>query len=71
MKLIYNGQLVEQGDSNCSSTGWLYGQGIFETIRTVDGKPWAMSRHMRRAINSARRMNMRLPGEELIRDCVA
>ena len=71
MKLIYNGQLVEQGDANCSSTGWLDGQGIFETIRTVDGKPWAMSRHMRRAINSARKMNLRLPGEELIRDCVA
>jgi len=71
MKVIYNGQLVEQGDSKCSPTGWLDGHGIFETIRTVDSKAWAMSRHMRRAINSARRIKLRLPGEELLRDCVA
>jgi branched-chain amino acid aminotransferase len=68
--VVCNGQLVAVEDSMCSLSGWLEGQGIFETIRTIDGFPWAMSRHMRRAINSAKKLAMRLPDEELIRSSI-
>jgi len=52
------------------SAGWPSGTGIFETIKTVDGQPWALSRHMRRALNSARRNDQPFPNEEMIRDAV-
>jgi branched-chain amino acid aminotransferase len=70
VKVIYNGQLMEQENSHCSSTGWLQGDGIFETIRTVETKPWALSRHMRRAVNSSLKRKTKLPNEEVLRSCV-
>jgi branched-chain amino acid aminotransferase len=71
VKVIVNGSLVPLEQSQCNALGWLDGAGIFETIKTVDGKPWAMSRHMRRAVNSSARENIALPGEELVRNSVA
>jgi branched-chain amino acid aminotransferase len=68
---MINGSLVAQELSQCSSLGWLDGAGIFETIKTVDGKPWALSRHMRRAVNSAAREKIVLPSEELVRESIA
>jgi branched-chain amino acid aminotransferase len=41
--------------------------GIFETIKTVAGKPIALARHMRRAITSAAELGITLPDEESIR----
>ena len=40
------------------------GKGIFETIKTVDNQPWALSRHMRRAVTSALREGIQLPPQE-------
>ena len=71
MKVILNGSLVPQEQSKCSSLGWLDGAGIFETIKTVDGKPWALSRHMRRAVNSSAKERIVLPSEELVRQSIA
>ena len=71
MKIIVNGSLVPQEQSQCTSLGWLEGAGIFETIKTVDGKPWALSRHMRRAVNSAAKVKIHLPSEELVRESIA
>ena len=71
MKVIVNGALVELEQSEISALGWLNGAGIFETIKTVDGNPWAFSRHMRRAVNSSVKTSIKLPGEELIRDSVS
>ena len=71
MKVIVNGSLVPLEQSQCTSLGWLVGAGIFETIKTVNGKPWAMSRHMRRAVNSSAKEKICLPSEELVRDSIA
>lgn len=71
MKVISNGNLLPQEQSKVSEFGWLEGAGIFETIKTVDAKPWALSRHMRRAVNASVKKNIRLPGEELVRDAIA
>ena len=49
------------------SYGFPLTSGIFETIKTIDGKPIALARHMRRAINSALELGITLPDEESIR----
>ena len=71
MKVIVNGALVPIEQSQCTNLGWLKGAGIFETIKTVDGKAWALSRHMRRAVNSSARVKIVLPSEELVRESIA
>jgi branched-chain amino acid aminotransferase len=65
------GKLVSFEVANLDSLGWPTGTGVFETIKTVDGLPWALSRHMRRALNSARRHDQPFPNEDLIRKVVA
>ena len=67
MKVIYNGNLQECSQTPCNEQGWLPGEGIFETIKTVDSKPWAFSRHMRRAISSAPLAGATIPTEEQLR----
>ena len=42
--------------------------GIFETIKTIDGKPVSLNRHMRRALDSARDLGISMPSEEALRD---
>ena len=70
MKVIHNGKLVALENSDCNDKGWMVGTGVFETIKTVDNKPWAFSRHMRRAVSGAQQFGFRVPSEELIRSAV-
>ena len=49
------------------SHGFPKASGIFETIKTVNGAPIALGRHMRRALESALVLGISLPSEELIR----
>jgi branched-chain amino acid aminotransferase len=65
------GKLMSYEEAGLDAEGWSAGAGIFETVKTVDGLPWALSRHMRRALNSARRNDQPFPTEELIRTAVA
>ena len=65
------GRFLSYEEAQLDSAGWPTGTGLFETIKTVDGQPWALSRHMRRALNSARRNDQAFPNEELIRRAVA
>jgi branched-chain amino acid aminotransferase len=56
--------------------GFLYGEGIYETLRTYDGRLFLFDRHMRRLRNSARLIDLTIPftDEELashIRDTIA
>jgi branched-subunit amino acid aminotransferase/4-amino-4-deoxychorismate lyase len=48
--------------------GFPLASGIFETIKTVDGNPISLNRHMRRALDSARELGITLPSEEILRD---
>jgi branched-chain amino acid aminotransferase len=41
--------------------GLLYGEGIYETLRTYRRRPFLYDRHMRRLRNSARMINLALP----------
>jgi branched-chain amino acid aminotransferase len=63
-------QLVSYEKAGLDSLGWPSGSGTFETIKTVEGLPWALSRHMRRALNTARRNDLPFANEELIRRAV-
>lgn len=65
-----NEKLMGYEEANLDSAGWPNGFGTFETIKTVEGLPWALSRHMRRALNTARRHDHPFPSEELIRRAV-
>ena len=47
--------------------GFPRSSGIFETIKTVNGQPIALARHMRRAISSAAELEITIPDEERIR----
>jgi len=66
-----NGKLMSYEEANLDTAGWPSGAGVFETIKTVAGNPWALSRHMRRALNTARRSDQPFPTEELIRAAVS
>ena len=47
------------------------GEGIFETIKTLDGLPFALSRHIARATRSARKLNLPIPSESDIRQAIS
>jgi branched-chain amino acid aminotransferase len=70
MRVIQNGALLPIEESDCNDKGWMMGNGVFETIKTVENKPWALSRHMRRAVASAQQLGLRIPAEELVRNSV-
>jgi branched-chain amino acid aminotransferase len=70
MRVIHNGALVPIEESECNDKGWMMGNGVFETIKTVENKPWALSRHMRRAVASAQQLGLRIPEEDLVRNSV-
>jgi branched-subunit amino acid aminotransferase/4-amino-4-deoxychorismate lyase len=70
VKVIINGELIDHHETPCDDKGWLPGTGIFETIKTVDSQPWAFSRHMRRAINTASSVGAKIPNESSFRKAV-
>ena len=53
------------------STLFPNGEGIFETIKTRDGLPFALSRHIARATRSARKLDLLIPSETDIRQAIA
>lgn len=61
MKVIYNGHL--QGISHVPATisGWLDGEGIFETIKTVGNRAFSLDRHIARAHRSAQELGITIP----------
>lgn len=58
-----NGRITSDRDAVVSvfDHGLLYGEGIYETLRTYRGRPFLYERHMRRLRNSARLINLALP----------
>lgn len=50
MKLLLDGQLIDSREAVISvyDHGFLYGMGLFETLRTYGGRPWLLREHARR-----------------------
>jgi branched-chain amino acid aminotransferase len=66
MRVIYNGEVKSIDDVPASSSGWLEGEGIFETIRSVGNRPFSLSRHIARAQSSAVALGITMPNSDQI-----
>jgi branched-chain amino acid aminotransferase len=51
--------------------GFLVGDGVFETLKTTEGRPFALTRHLRRLERSAAGLGLALPPEAVLRNAVA
>jgi branched-chain amino acid aminotransferase len=71
MKVWLNTEIVDSHDASLGTDGWPKGSGIFETLRTENSEVFELSRHMRRALNAAERLGMKLPNEDLIREAIS
>lgn len=64
MKTAYlNGQFVSEGDAKVSilDRGFLYGDGLFETLLVQNGKPFRWQKHWERLAHGAGFMQIKLP----------
>ena len=66
MRVIYNGEVKSIDEVPASSSGWLEGEGIFETIKSVGNKPFSLSRHIARAQSSAVALGITIPNSDQI-----
>jgi len=58
-----NGRVFDQEHAAISvfDHGFLYGEGVYETLRTYNGRPFLFDRHMRRLRNSAGMLSLGVP----------
>jgi branched-chain amino acid aminotransferase len=58
-----NGQIVDQSRAVVSvfDHGFLFGEGVYETLRTYNGQPFLLDRHLRRLRNSAEMLALEVP----------
>ena len=70
MKMGFNGALVDVEAAPCTPTGWLKGDGVFETLRTVNAAVYAYSRHIARAVIAAGIARIQLPHLDLVSQSV-
>jgi branched-chain amino acid aminotransferase len=58
-----NGRVSDQANAAISvfDHGFLYGEGVYETLRTYNGHPFLFDRHMRRLRNSAGMLALSVP----------
>src|SRR5579872_4124971 len=58
-----NGRIVDQDHAVVSvfDHGFLYGEGVYETIRTYNGRPFLFDRHLRRLRTSAGMVALPIP----------
>lgn len=64
MTIIFlNGKFLEESKAAISINdhGFLYGDGIYETMRTYNGKVWLIEDHLERLFNSAKILDLKIP----------
>lgn len=63
MYVILNKKLVlaRKAVISISDHGFKFGDAIFETIRTIDGKPWLLGEHLKRLRASAKVLGLKVP----------
>ncbi|WP_405610648.1 aminotransferase class IV [Streptomyces sp. NBC_00076] len=74
MKIWLDGGLqdIESARVSALDHGLTVGDGIFETVKTLDGKPFALTRHLDRLTRSARGLGLPDPDlDEVRRACAA
>ena len=70
MKIWLNDALAESSALELGADNWPDGFGVFETIKTVNSVPYALNRHMRRALDGGAKVGVAIPGEERIRAAI-
>jgi branched-chain amino acid aminotransferase len=73
MRAWVNGHLLDTADAPALSVldhGLTVGDGAFETIKTVAGQPFALSRHLRRMATSLTGLGIDPPSESVLREGV-
>ncbi|HZC27623.1 MAG TPA: aminodeoxychorismate lyase [Actinopolymorphaceae bacterium] len=74
MRLWVNGRLVDDPYAPALAPldhGVTVGDGVFETVKIVDGQPFALSRHLERLARSADGLGLAKPDLEQVRRAVA
>lgn len=63
MKIYLNGKLIPEKKAVVSvrDRGFLYGDGVYETLRVYDGIPFALPEHWERLVTSLQMIYMRAP----------
>ncbi len=64
-------QPVSEGTINVIDHGFTVGDGVFETLKTVEGVPFALTRHLRRLNRSAAGLGLPPVDEKTVRRAVA
>lgn len=72
MKVWIDGLVCDEHDARISpfDHGLLVGNGVFETVKSYGGKPFAMRRHLERLERSADGMGLEVPPPEVLRQAV-
>ncbi|CAM5467141.1 hypothetical protein SBADM41S_02229 [Streptomyces badius] len=73
MRIWVNGGLRDTDDARLSvlDHGLTVGDGVFETVRTSEGRPFALTRHLDRLTRSARGLGLSDPDHDEVRHAVA
>ncbi|MDI3280337.1 MAG: aminotransferase class IV [Bacillota bacterium] len=60
-RIFLNGNFIEKERATVSAldAGFLYGFGVFETLRSYQGRPFLLDRHLQRLFSSARTLGLR------------
>ena len=64
-KYWIDGRFTSEG---FDQSGWVVGEGLFETIRCEGARIFALNRHMRRAMRAGRELGISIPKESVILD---
>jgi branched-chain amino acid aminotransferase len=69
MKVWLNDRLVDESEAAVSVTdhGFTVGDGVFETMKALDGRAFALTRHLDRLTRSARGLGLADPDQDLVR----
>lgn len=61
-----NGKIVAEKNAKIPVTdhGFLYGDGVYETLRTFNGKVWQVGEHLKRLRGSARLIGLSVPWKD-------
>lgn len=72
MWIYLNDRFVSEEEAKVSvfDYGFLYGDGLFETLRAYQGKIFALSEHLKRLADSALRLHMSIPSSKHLAECL-
>ncbi|MEO5663698.1 MAG: aminotransferase class IV [Nocardioides sp.] len=74
MRAWLNGQLLDDptgASLSVTDHGFTVGDGVFESVKTLRGEPFALTRHLTRLTRSAKGLGLEAPDESVVRRGVA